>query len=250
MTTPLAHTPLPLDPSHPITNPPGSSQTHTNRSPSGQSSPGRSGKGSSTGSKPSKPSSTGTGGGKGGLGENGNPFQSSYNVHTYLFGGSRMNKTAIALGTVFGVLGFATGVAFVLWYLRRWHARSGHASDPLGDDKEESPHPITTVRLGGTCETSPRILAAPLGLLGMIGLGPSGRHANRDGTSSPTRIAASSGLAAKDPEGGRALAAAVHAVVFRVCRTPSQSDSHLSATSRMERSLLRIRGNCQRTGRR
>ena len=44
--------------------------------------------------------------------------------------------------------------------------------DPLGDDEEESPHSITAVRLGGMRETSPQILAVPLGLLGMIGLGP------------------------------------------------------------------------------
>jgi hypothetical protein len=168
MTAPPAHTTLPPDPSHPITNPPGSSQTHTNGSPSGRSSSGQSGQGGSTSSKTGKPSSTGTGGGKDGPGNNGNPF-----------GGSGTNKTAIAIGTVLGVLGFATGVAFVLWYLRRRHARSGHAFDPLGDDEEESPHSITAVRLGGTRETGPRILAVPLGLLGMIGLGPSRRHSNR-----------------------------------------------------------------------
>jgi hypothetical protein len=168
MTAPPAHTTLPPDPSHPITNPPGSSQTYTNGSPSGRSSSGRSGQGSSTSPKTGTPSSTGTGGGKDGPGNNGNPF-----------GGSGTNKTAIAIGTVFGVLGFATGVAFVLWYLRRRHTRSGHAFDPLGDDEEESPHSITAVRLGGTRETGPRILAVPLGLLGMIGLGPSRRHSNR-----------------------------------------------------------------------
>ena len=167
MTAPPAHTTLLPDPSHPITNPPGSSQTHCNRSPSGQSSPSRSGQGGSTSSKAGKPSSTstggggGSGGGKGGPGNNGDPIR-----------GSGTNKTAIALGTVFGVLRFATGEAFVLWYLRRRHARSGHAFDPLGDDEEESPHSITAVRLGGMRETSPQILAVPLGLLGMIGLGP------------------------------------------------------------------------------
>ena len=172
MTTPPAHTTLPPDPSHPITtNSPGSSQTRTNgRSPSGQSSPGRSGPSggmSPKTSKASKPSSTSTGGGHGGPGNNGKPF-----------GGSEKNKTAIAIGTVLGVLGFATGVAFVLWYLRQRHARSGHAFDPLGDDEEGSAHSITAVRLGGTHETGPWILAVPLGLLGMIGLGPR-RHVNR-----------------------------------------------------------------------
>jgi hypothetical protein len=165
MTAPPAHTTLPPDPSHPITNPPGSSQTHISGSRSGQSSSGRSGLSGSTSSKLSKPSSTGTGGGKGDPGNNGHPI-----------GGSGTNKTAIVIGTVLGVLGFATGVAFVLWYLRRRHARSGHAFDPLGDDEEESPHSITAVRLGGTHDTGPRILAVPLGLLGMVGLGPSRRH--------------------------------------------------------------------------
>ena len=76
------------------------------------------------------------------------------------------------------MLGFAAGVACVLWYLRRRHARSGHAFDPLGDDEEESQHSITAVRLGGARQTGPRFLAVPLGLLGMIGLGPR-RYMNR-----------------------------------------------------------------------
>ena len=167
MTAPPAHTTLPLDPSHPITNPPGSSKTHSNRSPSGQSSPSRSGQGGSTSSKAGKPLSSSTGGGGGGGGGKGGPGNNGDPIR-----GSGTNKTAIALGTVFSVLGFATGVAFVLWYLCRQHAHSGHAFDPLGDDEEESLHSITAVCLGGMRETSLRILAVPLGLLGMIGLGP------------------------------------------------------------------------------
>ena len=162
MTTPPAHTTLPPDPSHPITTPPGSSPTGTNRSPSRPSS-GQGGS-SSTNSKPN-PSSTGTGGQSP---QGGNPI-----------GSSEKNKTAIVIGTILGVLGFATAVACVLWYLRRRHARSGHAFDPLGDEEEESPHSITAVRLGGTRDAGPRILAVPLALLGMIGLGPSRRHVNR-----------------------------------------------------------------------
>ena len=57
--------------------------------------------------------------------------------------------------SLFAVLGFATGVAFVVWYLRRQHARSGHSFDPLGL--------ISAVRLGGMREMGPRILAVPLG---------------------------------------------------------------------------------------
>ena len=86
-------------------------------------------------------------------------------------GGSETNKAAIAIGSVLGGLGFVAGVALVVWYLRR-HASSGHAFDPLGDnDDEETPHSITAIRLGGTRQKGPRILAVPLGLLGMIGLG-------------------------------------------------------------------------------
>ena len=174
MTAPPAYTTLPPDPSRSITNSPSPSQTRTNGSPSGQSSPGRSGPsgstGSKTGSKTGSPMSTGTdgGGGRGGPGNNENPI-----------GGSGSNKTAIIIGTVLGVVGLATGVSSILWYLRRRHARSGHAFDPLGDDEEDSPHSITAIRLGGTRETGPRVLAVPLALLGMIGLGPSRRNVNR-----------------------------------------------------------------------
>ncbi len=162
MTTPPAHTTLPPVPSHPTTYPPGSSHTPTNGNSPSHSNSGQSGsKASRTDSKTgSYPSNTGTGG-KGGPG-GGNTI-----------GGSESNKTAIAIGTVFGVLGFATGVAFVVWYLHRRHAHSGHAFDPLSDDEEESPHSIIAVHLGGTREKGPRILAVPLGLLGMISLGPS-----------------------------------------------------------------------------
>ena len=167
-TAPPAHTTLPPDPSHPITNPPGSSPTRINGSPTTRASLTRSApSGMSSKTSNSNPSSSGTGGGNDGQG-NHNPFS-----------GSETNKTAIVLGTVLGVVGFSTGVACVLWYLRRRHARSGHAFGPLGDDEEESPHSITAVRLGGTRETGPRILAAPLALLGMIGLGQSRRHMNR-----------------------------------------------------------------------
>ena len=172
MTAPPAHTTLPPDPSHPITNLPGSSQTHSNGSPSGQSSPSRSGQGGSTSSKAGKPLSTSTGGGGGGAGGKGGPGKGGPGNNGDPIHGSGTNKTAIALGTVFGVLRFTTGVAFVLWYLHQRHACSGHAFDPLSDDEEESPHSITAVRLGGMCKMSLRILAVPLGLLGMIGLGP------------------------------------------------------------------------------
>lgn len=171
-TAPPARSTLPPDPSHPITSPPGSSQTRTNASPSSQSRSGASASGSSLGtSKPSsKPSSTSTSSGGGGSGNGGDPGKNGNPV-----GGSEKNKTGIIVGVVLGVLGFATGVACVLWYLRR---RSGHAFDPLGDDEEDSPHSITAVRLGGTRERGPRILGVPLGLLGMIGLGPR-RYMNR-----------------------------------------------------------------------
>jgi hypothetical protein len=134
MTTPPAHTTLPPVSSYPTTYQPGSSHTPTNGNSPGHSNPGQSGpKASRTGSQTgSHPSNTGTGG-KGGPG-GGNTT-----------GSSELNKTAIAIGTVFSVPGFATGVAFVVWYLHRRRARSGHAFDPHSDDEEESLHSITAV---------------------------------------------------------------------------------------------------------
>lgn len=169
MTTPPAHTTLPPDPSHTITNPPGSTQTRSNGNPLSHSGPSQSGPngGHTVSQTGSRPSSTGPGGG--GPGNSGNPL-----------GGSESNKAAIAIGAVLGGLGFTAGAALVVWYLRQRHARSGHPFDPLDDhDDEENPHSITAVRLGGTREKGPRILAVPLGLLGMIGIGPSRRHMDR-----------------------------------------------------------------------
>jgi hypothetical protein len=169
-TTQPTHTTLPPDPSHTVTDPPGSSQTRASANPSSHSVPGQSGPiASHTVSKTGDPPfSTGTGGGQGGQGEPGKPGNE--------VGGSETNKAAIAIGSVLGGLGFIAGVALVVWYLRR-HASSGHAFDPLGDnDDEETPHSITAIRLGGTRQKGPRILAVPLGLLGMIGFGPSRRH--------------------------------------------------------------------------
>jgi hypothetical protein len=165
MTTSPAHTTLPPDPTQTITNPPGSSQTRSNGDPPGHSGPGQSGpNGGHTGSQTGgRPSSTG----KGGPGGAGNQV-----------GGAESNKAAIAIGAVLGGLGFTAGVALVVWYLRQRHVRSGHAFGPLGDhDDDEAPHSITAVHLGGMREKGPRILAVPLGLLGMIGLGR--RHMNR-----------------------------------------------------------------------
>ena len=179
MTAPPARTTLPPDPSGPsqtITNPPRSSQTRASANPSshssshsspGQSGPNASRTGSRTGGDP--PSSTGTGSGTGGGKGGPNPGTT--------LGGSESNKAAIAIGSVLGGLGFITGVALVAWYMHRRRVRSEHAFDPLGDnDDEETPHSITAIHLGGTREKGPRILAVPLGLLGMIGLGPSRRH--------------------------------------------------------------------------
>lgn len=159
-----SQTTLPPDPSQTTTNPPGSSQTRASANPSSRSDPTQSGPSASshTVSKTSDPPfSTGTGGGQGGK-----PGST--------VAGSKKDKAAI-IGYVLGALGFIAGVALVVWYLRR-HARSGHAFDPLGDnDDEETPHSITAIRLGGT-RKGPWILAVPLALLGMIGLGPRRRH--------------------------------------------------------------------------
>lgn len=65
-----------------------------------------------------------------------------------------------------------------MWYLHRRHARSNPPFSPLDDDDEEHPHSITAVPIVGAHEKGPRILAVPLGLLSMVGLGGQ-RHANR-----------------------------------------------------------------------
>ncbi|KAI0303575.1 hypothetical protein B0F90DRAFT_1815891 [Multifurca ochricompacta] len=49
---------------------------------------------------------------------------------------------------------------------------------PLDDDDEEDPHSITAIQIASTGEKGPRILAVPLGLLSMIGLGRR-RHLDR-----------------------------------------------------------------------
>jgi hypothetical protein len=151
MTAPPPYTTLPPDPSQP-TNRPGQSSSVGN--PSITRSSGR-----ATGTNTSQPPpSTSTGNGEPGL-----------------RGSSGSNKAAIAIGSVLGGLGFVAGAGLVVWYLRRRNARSGHAFSALDDDDEEHPHSITAVRIGGTREKGPRILA-PLGLLG---LGPSRRYMNR-----------------------------------------------------------------------
>lgn len=147
MTTPSAHTTLPSNPSQTTTNPPGSSQT-SNSNKSG---------GSRTSSLPSSTSSS-TGGPGGPLSD-----------------ASRANVKAIVIGTVLGAAGLAALLGLIVWYFRRRQARLGHAFNPLNED-DEDPHSITAIRIGGTHEKGPRILAVPLGLLGMLGLGRSRRH--------------------------------------------------------------------------
>ena len=85
---------------------------------------------------------------------------------------------AIAVGTVLGVLGLTSCTAFTVWYFHRRHARSGPSFTPLDDDDEEHPHSITAVSIVGAHEHGPRMLAVPLGLLSIVGLGRQ-RHADR-----------------------------------------------------------------------
>src|SRR6267142_3702836 len=158
MTTSPAHTTLPPNPSQTITNAPGSSQT-INPGKSNQPS-GSSRTGSQTSSTPS---STGGPGGP-------------------RLGASQSNAAAIVIGTVLGALGLAALLGLIVWYFRRRRARLGHAFNPLNED-DEDPHSITAIRIGGTHEKGPRILAVPLGLLGLLGLGRSRRnmdHSRRD----------------------------------------------------------------------
>ena len=64
-----------------------------------------------------------------------------------------------------------------MWYLRRRQARLGPAFNPLDDD-DEDPHSVTAVRIGGTRDVGPRILAMPLWILSMTGLTRSRRYMN------------------------------------------------------------------------
>ena len=153
MTTAPTHTTLPPNPSQTqtITNPPGSSQT-TNPGNSNKPS-GSSRTGSQTGSTPS--GTAGPGGPR--------------------LGASQSNAAAIVIGTVLGALGLAALLGLIVWYLRRRRARLEHAFNPLNED-DEDPHSITAIRIGGTHEKGSRILALPLGLLGLLGLGRSRRN--------------------------------------------------------------------------
>jgi hypothetical protein len=153
MTVPPAQTTLPPGPSQTqtITNPPGSSQTinpGNSNKPSGSS---------RTGSQTrSTPSSTGGPGGP-------------------RLGASQSNAAAIVIGTVLGAFGLAALVGLIVWFFRRRRARLGHAFNPLNED-DDDPHSITAIRIGGTHQKGPRILAVPLGLLGLLGLGRSRRN--------------------------------------------------------------------------
>jgi hypothetical protein len=152
MTAPPAFTTLPPNPSQIGTNAPGRTGTVS---------------GSQTHSSTRHPtSSTGTSGG--GDGSNGQGDTSR----------GKSNTTAIVVGTVVGMFGLTTGVAFTVWYFHRRHAQSGAAFSPLDDDDEEHPHSITAVPIVGSNEKGPRILALPLGLLSMVGLARQ-RDANR-----------------------------------------------------------------------
>ena len=163
MTTPPAHTTLPPDPSQTITNAPGG----TAISPNGQT-PGHSGPGGVSGShtRSSTSHSTSSIGGGGGNGQGGADGING-----------KSHTTAIAVGSVLGAVGFTTGVVMTVWYLHRRHAQSGPSFSPLDDD-EEHPHSITAVPIVGPHEKGPRILAGPLGLLSLVGLGRQ-RYANR-----------------------------------------------------------------------
>lgn len=164
MTAPPARTTLPPDPSQTLTNPPGSSPMTGN--PSGSSDPGQTRPSGSRSNSQSgaQPSSTGPGrGGNGG---------------SEALGRSASDKVAIILGTVLGTAGVAGLVALAMWYMRRRQARLGPAFNPL-DDNDEDPHSVTAIRMGGTRDVGPRILAMPLWILSMTGLARSRRYMNR-----------------------------------------------------------------------
>ena len=155
MTAPPAFTTLPPNPSQTITNVPGGAQS------AGQSGASTGVSGSRAHSSPTSRTSTSAGGNNGGTGGNSS---------------GKSSTTAIILGTVLGVLGLSCCTAFTVWYFHR--RRSGPAFSPLDDDDEEHPHSITAVSIVGAHGKGPRILALPLGLLSIVGLGRQ-RHADR-----------------------------------------------------------------------
>ncbi|KAH9055216.1 hypothetical protein EDB87DRAFT_1688494 [Lactarius vividus] len=163
VTAPPAHTTLPPNPSQTITNGPGGTLTFPGQPP-GHSALARVRVG---------------GGGGGNNGQGNTDGISSGKSHT----------AAIAVGSVLGAVGLATGAALTVWYLHRRHARSDPSFSPLDDDDEEHPHSITAVPIVGSHEKGPRILAVPFGLLSM------------------TRTAASTGkvFVVEDPPAGSSL---------------------------------------------
>ena len=136
-----------------------------------------------------------------------------------------------------------------MWYLRRRHARSGHAFSALDDDDEEHPHSITAVRIGGTPEKGPRILAP----LGPLGLGPSRRYMNRsrreilaDEDRSFNRVGVSrEGSHGRSSLGVRSARSSIRGLSNAV----TESFASIRNLARGV-GLRHIRGRCRQTGRR
>ncbi|KAI0322126.1 hypothetical protein OF83DRAFT_16372 [Amylostereum chailletii] len=182
MTEPPAHTTLPPSPSQ--TGSPGSGSG--SGSNSGAQSTGTNGGGGSggtgtvTGVHPTNTvggggdDGDGNGGGNGGGGSgtgagNGNTNGGGTGPSDSNPGSKK--TTAIAVGSILGVLALVAGAGATTYYMRRRRASTESAFSPLGtDDDPESGHPIPIVGARSTYhEKGPRaLLATPLAALGII----------------------------------------------------------------------------------
>ncbi|CAL1716967.1 unnamed protein product [Somion occarium] len=132
----------PPSPPPSMTTLPGTSPTTSALNPSGSQPPGSSPSGTSPGSQPGSaefpyPTSTGNTGNNNG---NGSPSDPSNPDNPTGAKDEKSHATAIAVGTVFGVLALMVGAAATTWYMRRRHSQeSFHLLANSGDD-EDSPH--------------------------------------------------------------------------------------------------------------
>ncbi|KAI0067255.1 hypothetical protein BV25DRAFT_1834986 [Artomyces pyxidatus] len=107
---------------------------------------------------PTSSAGSGSGSGSGGNGGNGTGQDGGTNPH---------KTTAIAIGSVIGILALVGGTGLAAYYLQRRHTHAT-AFSPLGGDDEES-HQITALPISS--EKGPSLLAGPFSVLGAVGIG-------------------------------------------------------------------------------